>query len=259
MSLLDPASASTLDGTSASSASTPVFLSSLLTTQQAFHTSLTARHPSVYIPPVNLYLLALHTSLRAATTTTQHFAPLLHRLIGVLLDHCLALLPFTPAAASTPTGHTFDGCQLHGTVMAVSVMRAGEAFEPPLRDRIPDVIIGKLLIQRDEASPTKQAHILYSKLPATAPQPLTVLLCDVMLATGNSLCVAIDHLLSSGYTLQQMLVLTVIGCPEGVEQVTSRYPGVRLCCQWVDRGLNGHKYIVPGCGDAGNRYFNTVG
>ena len=271
MSLLNTAGASTLtDGTPSSSipTSTPAFLTSLLATQQSFHASLVTRHPTVWLPPLNLYLLSLHTAVRATTTQPAHFAPLLNRLIGILLDHCLTLLPFTPSSCPTPTGHAFDGCTVSGRILAVSVMRAGEAFEQPLRERMADVMVGKLLIQRDEASPTKQANIFYSKLPNTTTtstlgpqQPhdqLTVLLCDVMLATGNSLCVAIDHLLGKGYELRQIIVLTLIGCPEGVEQVTSRFPGVRLCCQWVDGGLNEHKYIVPGVGDAGDRYFNTV-
>ena len=259
MSLLDSASPSTPDVSLSTSTSTAAFLTSLLTTQQSFHTSLTTRHPTLHIPPLSLYLLSLHTTLRAATTPSPAFAPLLDRVIGILLDHCLSLLPYTPASAATPTGHAFDGCVVGGPVMAVSVMRAGEAFEQPLRHRLPHLIIGKLLIQRDESSPTKQANIYYSKLPTTAHQPsVTVLLCDVMLATGNSLCVAIEHLLGKGYELRQIVVLTLIGCPEGTEQVTSKYPGVRLCCQWVDRGLNEHKYIVPGIGDAGDRYFNTV-
>ena len=266
MSLLDLVPNSTPDAAAASAPSantTPIFLSSLLATQQSFHASLTARHPLVHIPPISLHLLSLHTALRATSTSPSQFAPLLDRLIGLLLDDCLSLLPYTPASCLTPTGHTFDGCSVAGRVLAVSVMRAGESFEQPLRHRIADVIVGKLLIQRDESSPTKQANIYYSKLPpatatTTASGGLTVLLCDVMLATGNSLCVAIDHLLTKGYLPSQLLVLTLIGCPEGVEQVTNRFPEIRLCCQWVDHGLNEHKYIVPGVGDAGDRYFNTV-
>ena len=258
MSLEGTASHSTEHPASTSTpSSTPASLSALLSAQQTFHTSLTQRYPTFHLPLLNLYLLSLHTTLRAASTPPRHFARLLTRLIGTLLDNCLALLPYSPASSTTPTSHTFDGCALSGLVLYVSVMRAGDAFEQPLRDRLPDLSIGKLLIQRDEASPTKQAQLTYSKLPAL-DATATVLLCDVMLATGNSLCLAVEHLLARGYALERLLVLTVLGCPEGVQRVAERFPGVRLCCQWVDRGLNEHKYIVPGLGDAGNRYFNTL-
>lgn len=33
---------------------------------------------------------------------------------------------------------------------------------------------------------------------------------------------------------------------------------VKLITAGLDRGLNEHKYIVPGLGDYGDRYFNTV-
>jgi uracil phosphoribosyltransferase len=38
----------------------------------------------------------------------------------------------------------------------------------------------------------------------------------------------------------------------------SKSPEVKVVTAAVDRGLNEHKYIIPGLGDYGDRYFNTV-
>jgi uracil phosphoribosyltransferase len=33
---------------------------------------------------------------------------------------------------------------------------------------------------------------------------------------------------------------------------------VKIVTAGLDRGLNGQKYILPGLGDYGDRYYNTV-
>ena len=81
--------------------------------------------------------------------------------------------------------------------------------------------------------------------------------CDPMLATGCSMEAAIDALLTRGVQLHQLLVLVLIACEEGLKRLFTRWPSLRVACQWVDDGLNEHSYIVPGIGDAGDRYHGT--
>ena len=51
--------------------------------------------------------------------------------------------------------------------------------------------------------------------------------------------------------------LNVVSCPEGLEALFSAFPRVRVVTGAVDEGLNSAKYIVPGLGDYGDRYFGT--
>ncbi len=55
-----------------------------------------------------------------------------------------------------------------------------------------------------------------------------------------------------------VMFLNVVSCPEGLAALAAAYPEVIVVTAEVDPGLNEHKYIVPGLGDYGDRYFGTV-
>ena len=72
-------------------------------------------------------------------------------------------------------------------------MRSGDSLLQAFMELYPDAPIGKVLIQRDETSSDKCAHVLfiiliyYSKLPKGIENQF-VFICDPMLATGGSVC-----------------------------------------------------------------------
>ena len=76
-----------------------------------------------------------------------------------------------------------------------------------------------------------------------------------MLATGGSTVAAIDLLKKSG--AENIVVVCIVTCPEGVELVEEHHPDVRIYAAAIDDYLNENKYIVPGLGDAGDRLFGT--
>ena len=49
----------------------------------------------------------------------------------------------------------------------------------------------------------------------------------------------------------------LVSCPEGIANLRAHHPDVPVFTAAIDRGLNEHGYIVPGLGDAGDRYFGT--
>ena len=61
-------------------------------------------------------------------------------------------------------------------------MRAGDSMVQVARELLPDISIGKILIQRNEE--TAMPVLLYSKLPPRLERNY-VLLLDPMLATGG--------------------------------------------------------------------------
>lgn len=155
-------------------------------------------------------------------------------------------------------------------------MRAGESMEQGLRDccRYMDtrelaqifmlianptmsgrsVRIGKILIQRDEE--TALPKLFYSKLPMDVAQRYCLLL-DPMLATGGSVIKAIEVLLEAGVKEENIIFINLIASPEGIRALHERYPRVQTVVAAIDEGLNERKYIVPGLGDFGCRYFGT--
>lgn len=52
-------------------------------------------------------------------------------------------------------------------------------------------------------------------------------------------------------------ILVVEAAPEGIARVMDNHPGVSLFTGAIDDRLDDRKYIVPGLGDFGDRYFGT--
>ena len=53
-------------------------------------------------------------------------------------------------------------------------------------------------------------------------------------------------------------VVSVISAPEGIALINHKFPDVEIFTASVDQKLNDQKYIVPGLGDYGDRYFGTI-
>lgn len=84
----------------------------------------------------------------------------------------------------------------------------------------------------------------------------TVILCDPMLATGQSLVKSVQELLKLGSPFE-IIVCTVIASEEGVDYFTKQFPNYRVYTFAIDPELNGKSYIVPGLGDAGDLAFGS--
>lgn len=80
----------------------------------------------------------------------------------------------------------------------------------------------------------------------------TLLIVDPMLATGGSMEMGYKALLTKG-TPKKVHVVCVMAAPEGIEHIRKTFPeDTTIWCAAIDPGLNEHKYIVPGFGDAGD-------
>ena len=84
-----------------------------------------------------------------------------------------------------------------------------------------------------------------------------VILVDPMLATGGSAKSAIAVMRQEGIHEQNIIFCCMVASPEGIDNVMKSYPLVRILVGEVDRGLNDKKYIVPGLGDFGDRFYGT--
>lgn len=82
----------------------------------------------------------------------------------------------------------------------------------------------------------------------------TIIVCDPMLATGQSLVKSIQELLRLGDPFH-LIICTVIASEEGIEFVTKQFPDFPIYTFAIDPELNAKSYIVPGLGDAGDLSF----
>jgi len=84
----------------------------------------------------------------------------------------------------------------------------------------------------------------------------TVILCDPMLASGSSMVLAMEALLSKGNPKHIHVVVT-IASSEGIQYFKENLP-FRNCTLWLgaeDKEMTAQSYILPGLGDAGDLAF----
>ena len=62
----------------------------------------------------------------------------------------------------------------------------------------------------------------------------------------------------SGVKTENILFLNLVCCPEGLRAMAAAYPEISIITGAVDSHLNEDKYIVPGLGDYGDRYYGTI-
>ncbi len=78
-----------------------------------------------------------------------------------------------------------------------------------------------------------------------------------MVATGGSSLLAIEIILKKGGREDQIHLTGIIGSVPGVHEIKARHSKVHIHLAAIDKKINKEKFIVPGLGDFGDRYFGT--
>ena len=191
----------------------------------------------------------LLTSLRDERTPPAVFRVLAKRLALAIVLEALRDLPTHPVEVRTPLATT-EGVELE-EVVAVPILRAGLGMLEATAELLPEVAVGYLGLERDEASLRPQSY--YRKLPDVAGRHVLVL--DPMLATGGSgaaACAAVKE-----GRPKSVRFACVVAAPEGIARMRAEHPDVPIFTAAIDDRLNEHGYIVPGLGDFGDRLFGT--
>ena len=190
--------------------------------------------------------------LRDQTTGTAEFRRHAAVVSKILLLEASRLLATSSVTVKTPLEETKVE-KLRAEVMVVPVLRAGLAMLAAVQDFMPSVVVGFIGLERDEK--TAQAHEYYQKIPKIlATHKVWVL--DPMLATGGSLVDTVAAVKEKG--ARDITLLCVVAAPEGIDRVTAAHPEAMIITAAIDRELNERKFILPGLGDFGDRYFGTV-
>ena len=203
----------------------------------------------VFDHPLIQHKLAI---LRDKNTGTKEFRALIGEIAGLMCYEATRNLPTVEVEVETPVA-TAKCRMLAGKKLAIiPILRAGLGMVDAMVELIPSAKIGHIGLYRDP-----QTHLpveYYCKLPEDI-QERQVFVVDPMLATGGSAVAAIDFLKARG--CKHIIMMNIIGCPEGVEAVQKAHPDVDIYMAACDERLNEHAYIIPGLGDAGDRIFGT--
>ena len=190
--------------------------------------------------------------LRDKTTGSKEFRELISETAMLMCYEATRDLPLKEVEISTPLAPARTKIISGRKLAFIPILRAGIGMVEGVMQLVPAAKIGHVGTFRDPE--TLESVLYYSTLPEDINERDAIIL-DPMLATGASVCVAIDELKKKG--VKSIKFMCIIASPEGLEKVASSHPEVEIYCCAVDDHLDEHKYIIPGLGDAGDRIFGT--
>lgn len=190
-------------------------------------------------------LKELHTIIRDKSVSRSDFVFYANRLIRLVVEEGLNLLPYSPCKVITPTGCEYDGLEYVKGTCGVSIMRSGEAMEKGLRDCCRSIRIGKILIQTDED--TNDAKVFYAKFPHDVHKRIVLLMYPVM-SSGNTITKALHVLEEHGVQEENIIILNLFCTSKGLNSVLQEFPKLKILTSDISETTPNH---------FGKRYFGT--
>ena len=189
--------------------------------------------------------------IRDQTTGHKKFRELATEITMFVCYESLKNVELKDLSVQTPVAEA--SCRIIANdLVVVPILRAGVGMLDGILGLVPTARVGFMGLYRDEDTKTPVEY--YQKLPRDTEDALHIVI-DPMLATGGSTVATLDLLKQKG--IDDIVVVCIVTCPEGIEAVEQSHPDVPIYTASVDDHLNEHKYIVPGLGDAGDRLFGT--
>lgn len=191
--------------------------------------------------------------LRRADNSTKSFRELSSEVATLLTYEATADLETESVEVEGWAGTPIRIRRIKGRkITLVPILRAGIGMLPGVLEMIPAAKVSVVGLQRDER--TLGAVSYYEKLVGNM-HDRTALILDPMLATGGTLIATVDMLKAAGATRIKGLFL--VAAPEGLRAVEAVHPDMEIYTASIDERLDGHGYILPGLGDAGDKIFGT--
>ena len=167
-------------------------------------------------------------------------------------------LQYEPQQVTTPLGVSTVQVPTDKIVLA-TIFRAGLPFHNGFLnvfDHAGNAFVSAYREYTDAEHKNVGIHVEYLATPNIDGK--TLIIADPMLATGGSMEMGYKAILTKG-TPKCVHVACVMACPEGIEHIKKTFPDstTTVWCAAIDEGLNEHKYIVPGCGDAGDLCYGN--
>jgi uracil phosphoribosyltransferase len=192
------------------------------------------------------------TLVRDKDRSTKSFRELVNE-IGMLLCYEVTRdLPRTDVEIETPLAKMTSKRIAGKKLVFAPILRSGLTFVGGMLELVPAARVAHIGLYRDPDTLTAVEY--YFKAPADLDDRLVIVI-EPILATGNTAVAAIERLKERG--AKQIRFVCLICARQGIDQVRSAHPDVKIWTAAVDDELDEHAYIVPGLGDAGDRSFGT--
>lgn len=197
------------------------------------------------------------TYLRDKRTDSPTFRRLTEELVTLLAYEATREVRVEPFDIETPVAPTRGIKLASPKPIIVPILRAGLGMLEGMVRLLPTAEVGFLGMVRDEE--TLEVSAYANRLPDDLSGRQCYII-DPMLATGHTLVMAIDYLVSLG--ADDITAVCLLGAPEGIahlrEKLDGAAPPITLVLGAIDEKLDDRGYIVPGLGDAGDRLYGVV-
>lgn len=184
-------------------------------------------------------------------TDKMRFRKNLIRIGEIMAYEISRQLNYNTTSTTTPLG-TAQCHTIADQVVLATILRAGIPFHEGFLnyfDNAQNAFVSAYRKYKPH-SDTFDIHIEYIASPRITGK--TVIIADPMLATGSSMELAYQALLTKGKPASLHLA-AVIASQQAIDMVQKHFPeNTTLWVGAIDPSLNPHSYIVPGLGDAGD-------
>ena len=191
------------------------------------------------------------TKLRDKATGLAAFRSNLQEIAQLMTFEVTREFDVEPVMVETPIAPT-EGAAPVRPIILVPILRAGIGMLDGILEVLPEAQMGHIGMYRNEETLRPESY--YCNLPPNIAEA-DVLLIDPMLATGRSSAEAAKQLRAAG--AQRIHFICLVACEVGIKHFNERNPDIKIYTASIDSHLNENAYIVPGLGDAGDRYFGT--
>ena len=192
------------------------------------------------------------TVLRNKKSPNSLFRQTMNEISYLIAAEVLQHLEYKKISVQTPLTKT-NGLNIKSSPIIIPILRAGLGLVEGFVKFLPDVEKGHIGLYRDEQ--TYQPVEYLCKLPKVKNK--TIIVLDPMLATGNSSSAAIDLIKAKGVNMNKIKLVSLLAAPEGVKNLSKKQKGLHIFSCSMKKSLNKNKFILPGLGDAGDRYMGT--
>ena len=190
--------------------------------------------------------------IRDKNSNKNEFSDGIENLVYLMLPQITNGLMLSETRINTPLTET-SGYFFADKVLLIPVLRAGLAMLDPIKKIIPQTAVGYIGMRREESGKTITAEMYYENLPPNLDS-YKIMLLDCIIATGVSLIHTIKHLIDKGANQKNISIVSIMMAQPGLDALLAEFPEITIATCQVDEILNEKGYIVPGLGDAGNRY-----
>lgn len=164
---------------------------------------------------------------------------------------------YQPRQIQTPLG-TATANESTDTIVLGTILRAGLAFHQGFLSYFDGAENAFVSAFRKYRENHESFHISIEYIASPRLDDKTLILTDPMLATGGSMELSYQALLTKG-TPRELHIASIIASQEAIDYCSKKFADINatLWVAGIDPQLDEHSYIVPGLGDAGDLAYGS--